>query len=119
MTRKPKDPSKPIKIDGKEWWWCSPETGGKCTGVLRRHKPSQCKGLAAPVARAAGGKRAGNESDTDSSKKPKLKADETCIEPQVYKNGPYMEDNEEHDTDEELWDRGIHPIQLNKKNQQK
>ena len=30
---------------GKEWWWCHPDTGGKCDGVYRRHKPSECKGM--------------------------------------------------------------------------
>lgn len=28
------------------WHFCSPETGGKCTGQWRTHKPSECKGLA-------------------------------------------------------------------------
>jgi hypothetical protein len=28
----------------KEWWWCSKETGGKCTGHWRIHKPKECKG---------------------------------------------------------------------------
>ena len=45
-TRKPKDITKPVTIDGKEWWWCCEETGGKCGGVLRRHKPNECKGIA-------------------------------------------------------------------------
>ena len=31
---------------GKKFWWCSSETRGKCNGVLRRHKPSECKGAA-------------------------------------------------------------------------
>jgi hypothetical protein len=30
---------------GKECWWCSPKTGGKCTGQHRRHKPI-CEGKA-------------------------------------------------------------------------
>ena len=45
ITRKPKDIHKPVTIDGREWYWCSPERGGKCSGVLRRHKPSECKGI--------------------------------------------------------------------------
>lgn len=44
-SRKPRDISKPITINGKQWWWCCPENGGKCGGVLRRHKPSECQGL--------------------------------------------------------------------------
>ena len=48
MTTKPsKDKmKKPITKDGKEWHWCSTETGGKCDGVYRRRLPSECKGTA-------------------------------------------------------------------------
>jgi hypothetical protein len=46
VDKKPKDVKKPVKIDGKTWWWCSDETGGMCTGKLRRHKPQDCKGAA-------------------------------------------------------------------------
>ena len=45
ITRKPGNINKPIVFKGKKFWWCSPETGGKCAGALRRHKPSECKGL--------------------------------------------------------------------------
>ena len=38
---------KPRKWNGTMWHWCSPETGGKCNGVYRVHKPLQCKGKAA------------------------------------------------------------------------
>ena len=46
ITRKPKDIKKPLFIgnDKKPWYWCCPETGGKCPGLLRRHKPSECEG---------------------------------------------------------------------------
>ena len=38
----------PRQWNGKPWYWCSPKTGGKCTpGAYRRHKPSECKGMAA------------------------------------------------------------------------
>jgi hypothetical protein len=40
------DLHKPKFWKGKEWWWCSPKTGGKCTGQHRRHKPSACEGKA-------------------------------------------------------------------------
>ena len=30
-------------VDGKTWWWCSPETGGKCPGAwCTTHKPEDC-----------------------------------------------------------------------------
>jgi hypothetical protein len=38
------DLHKPKMWKGKEWHWCSPKTGGKCTGQHRRHKPSECEG---------------------------------------------------------------------------
>ena len=42
---------KPNQVkDTKQWknntyHWCSPETGGKCDGKWRVHKPSKCKGI--------------------------------------------------------------------------
>jgi hypothetical protein len=44
ITRKPKDITKPVTINGSKWWWCSAETGGKRSGALRKHQPSECKG---------------------------------------------------------------------------
>jgi hypothetical protein len=75
ITRKPNDIHKPIKIDGKDWWWCSKETGGKCSGVLRRHKPSTCKGIAADTTAK---KQSGNEAK-DKKNRLKLKAKATII----------------------------------------
>lgn len=40
------DLKKPKSWKGKDWWWCSPRTGGKCTGQHRCHKPSKCEGKA-------------------------------------------------------------------------
>jgi hypothetical protein len=43
---------KPSPIDkiahhhGAPWYWCSPETGGKCAECWRKHKPKECKGSA-------------------------------------------------------------------------
>ena len=41
---KPDNVKKPVSIDGKLWYWCSKQTGGKCEGILRTHKPSDCQG---------------------------------------------------------------------------
>ena len=42
----------------KEWYWCHPDTGGKCHGIYRRHKPKQCEGKAfkpgSPIKRKEG-----------------------------------------------------------------
>ena len=37
--------SKPRKWGVTPWYWCTKETGGKCGGKWRVHKPSECKGL--------------------------------------------------------------------------
>jgi hypothetical protein len=43
---------KPSLIDkiahhrGAPWYWYSPESGGKCAGCWRKHKPDECKGTA-------------------------------------------------------------------------
>ena len=38
--------NKPRQWNGSEWWYCHPDTGGKCSGVYRRHKPNKCEGRA-------------------------------------------------------------------------
>ena len=47
MYQRPKDEDlkKPREWNGIKWWYCSPDTGGKCQGVYRVHKPSECKSL--------------------------------------------------------------------------
>jgi hypothetical protein len=43
----PKDKMQaPKTMVGKEFWWCHPDTGGKCDGWWRRHKQSECRGAA-------------------------------------------------------------------------
>ena len=37
---------KPREWNGTKWYYCSSKTGGKCDGVYRAHKPSDCKGTA-------------------------------------------------------------------------
>jgi hypothetical protein len=46
MSEKPSesDLKKSKPWNGKDWWYCSPETGGKCDGDWRVHKPSKCEG---------------------------------------------------------------------------
>ena len=35
---------KPREWNGQKYYYCAPETGGKCTGKWRLHKPKECKG---------------------------------------------------------------------------
>ena len=37
---------KPKEWNGKKWWFCHPDTGGKCDGEYRRHEPKDCQGRA-------------------------------------------------------------------------
>jgi hypothetical protein len=48
MSEKPKGENlrKSKSWNGKDWWYCSDETGGKCDGHWRVHKPSKCEGRA-------------------------------------------------------------------------
>ena len=41
---KPDKMKKPREYNNKKWYWCCPETGGKCTGIWRTHKPEECRG---------------------------------------------------------------------------
>jgi len=45
VFQKPKeaDLRKPREWNGSTWHYCSPETGGKCKGLYRIHKPSECR----------------------------------------------------------------------------
>lgn len=64
MSQRPKDENllKPRTWKGKQWWYCSHETGGKCDpGAYRRHKPSDCRGTA--------GKGRNDRRDNDEEKK--------------------------------------------------
>ena len=46
FSERPKtaDLHKSREWNGKTWWYCHPDTGGKCDGQYRLHKPSQCQG---------------------------------------------------------------------------
>ena len=62
MFKKPseEDIHKPRKWNGKDWWYCGRESGGKCDGEYRRHKPAECRGKAF--------KREGGKKNNDSKK---------------------------------------------------
>ena len=100
ITRKPKDITKPVIIDGKEWYWCCKETGGKCTGALRRHKPSECKGFANSAGTKDESKKRPSKPNSDSKKKKlKLKANETLMQGEGSDSDISREDfNEEDET---------------------
>ena len=47
FDKRPKgDITKPREWKGKMWYYCHPDTGGKCDGKHRVHKPSNCQGTA-------------------------------------------------------------------------
>jgi hypothetical protein len=45
-NEKPNPLTKTMQHRNKAWHWCAAETGGKCDGRWRVHKPSECKGTA-------------------------------------------------------------------------
>ncbi len=71
MSEKPKegDLKKSKSWNGKDWWFCSPETGGKCEGNWRVHKPSSCEGRSHKF---SGEKHQKDDAKESSSKKLKL-----------------------------------------------
>ena len=81
ITRKPSDITKPVTIDGKKWWWCSKETGGKCHGALRRHKPTECKGLAKGAGdNDSSSRKRSSNNKLDTKKRLKLRANEVTVQ---------------------------------------
>jgi hypothetical protein len=99
ITRKPKDIHKPVTIDGKKWYWCSSETGGKCSGLLRRHKPEECEGKANTARKANSG-----DKETPKAKKQrlKLKAKETIVHGGAEESGM---DTDEDDGTGDIWEQ--------------
>lgn len=41
---KPANPTDTKEFNNHTYYWCGSETGGKCGGTWRQHKPSECKG---------------------------------------------------------------------------
>ena len=57
---------------GTRFWWCSKETGGKCHGMFRAHKPKDCRGANyRPDATSSRADKGRGYSKKDSSKKKK------------------------------------------------
>ena len=72
MHQRPAEPDlrKPRTWNGAQWWYCHKDTGGKCDGVYRIHKPQDCKGTARPkIPRQA----AKSHEDSDKQKERQLK----------------------------------------------
>ena len=44
----PKTLTQTKTLNNKAWYWCCKETGGKCDGRWRAHKPSDCLGMGKP-----------------------------------------------------------------------
>ena len=62
---------KPRTWNGAQWWFCHRDTGGKCDGVYRIHKPQDCKGTARSKTQKRDSKPH-EDSDQDQSRKMKL-----------------------------------------------
>jgi hypothetical protein len=66
---RPEEISKPKEWNGKTWYYCSPKTGGKCSGAYCIHKRSQCE----EKGRKFEKKEAKRKADDSSNTKRKLK----------------------------------------------
>ena len=62
---KPEEMKKPREHNNKKWYWCCPETGGKCNGIWRTHKPEDCRGMMRKDDKKSGTKRPVKEQAND------------------------------------------------------
>jgi hypothetical protein len=77
----PEELTKPKEWNGKTWYYCSPKTGGKCSGNYRMHKPANCEGKAHKFAAKDGDNK--RKAESQPTEKMKLaKAYETRIDPE-------------------------------------
>jgi hypothetical protein len=50
-------------LKDKTWYYCSANTGGKCSGQYCRHKPSDCEGKAHTFIQEKKGKPGSEQND--------------------------------------------------------
>ena len=87
FSKRPEDGelSAPREWNGIMWYYCHKDTGGKCDGRWRQHKPSQCKGKAHQFVdnknqkeeRKISSKRKSDDEKSDAKKKRALKLKES------------------------------------------
>ena len=82
--------SRPRTWNKRKWYWCSPETQGKCGGKWRCHKPSECKGRA-----FKGLEKRKKMEENDQVKRLKLTPAMQSIIDQDYQHSDINEDQEE------------------------
>ena len=95
FTKRPKDSelTKPREWNGYVWHYCSPETGGKCDGVYRIHKPSECKSVRKTTDKS--------EAKKDKEGKSKSKSKDVIISEALSKlRSEADEDDSDSDSDE-------------------
>ena len=65
--------------NGKTWWFCHPDTGGKCDGKYRLHKPSQCQGRSFRFDNKAETKQNARKSKKDETKATRAAQDQRTL----------------------------------------
>ena len=65
--------------NGKTWWFCHPDTGGKCDGKYRLHKPSQCQGRSFRFDNKAETKQNARKSKKDKTKATRAAQDQRTL----------------------------------------
>ena len=75
FLKRPKsaDLKKPKKWKGVNWYYCHKDTGGKCDGVWRQHKPSECKGKQFRRSESASKSKSDKDKNKDNSNNKKRK----------------------------------------------
>ena len=73
---------------GRKWYFCHPDTGGKCDGIWRQHLQSECKGKGYKVMKSSEqtkSKRKGEKNDGSKAPKKKrtLKLEQALTESQA------------------------------------
>jgi hypothetical protein len=69
---------KPKKWKDVNWYCCHKDTGGKCDGIWRQHKPSECKGKQFRCSESASKSKSDKDKnkDNNNNKKRKLQLDQ-------------------------------------------
>ena len=99
FTKKPKaeDLHKPKIWNDKSWYYCSADTGGKCDGQYRRHKPAECEGKAHKYTKAdkTENKRAGSNKESRKLKLTKAMSTVATLQQQEEESSDESEDSQE------------------------
>jgi hypothetical protein len=94
------NPNKPKTWNGTPYYYCSPETGGKCDGFWRTHTPKECRGTGRTKQELKSKKRAPAKAPTDLDPAAKKKKKEAALQ-QIKAHQSILKQMEEEGTDDQ------------------